>query len=699
MPTPDLNNGFDSIKSQINAYKTFIEITDAEKEAKKTAGNSESPSIPNFASSLDKIAEQQKRFLRNAPTSYDQILNLLGITQGSGNDSSLNLRSLLIETSVQAEPKVKKILSQAALKALGCSQQQTYVGIPESTLNLNPLDTLPASQGIYVPLHMLDFGGLLKIPVNSIPGKIIFQKEQPNADDGIYRPYKGNLAFPMLKELNLRINSSNSNQSFYKTYGKYYQGDSNQKLFDFQFSKTNRYGVSEDCIRVALIDRFPSPFAASAQTLSSGFTYAGNKVYEFLEDYYSTIKIYDPVIFAGSLVNLMCGAVSMQLKSGFGDLEQSTKFELLLQRILGLCFDSRSEIDVSGISKIAELDGVDKSFFEYTEVDLRNIENRINNIQNNVVEFEDCNNVKLPVDYITINNELAKFRDTLSVQTVENQVKSISGILDTISNNPEWYNVEAKAAFDQAVLKKIPLALASSVLTPAVLLPIFTLIQVVQSSGITSYNSAITSANTVIQSANTTNGAINNVVNNPPDFLKVFEKFNIDVISKIGAIYIETLYEVLKKELLKIVQNVISEISKGQILSKNLTIQSLLEVSVLLNAVAPGVDDFRKCKSLVNKIKQILSLLKKLGYITIPTPLLFLSKFLPGTSAKQAFINTIEEMQKIGIPTGPLPDGSPNQMLLFNLASHTGAEKDKAQNNKITAIGVGAFGPVDIFGV
>ena len=71
-----------------------------------------------------------------------------------------------------------------------------------------------------------------------------------------------------------------------------------------------------------------------------------------------------------------------------------------------MCFDSRREIDVSGVAKVAELDGVDDTFFELTEVDLRQIEIKIDNIQNGVVEFEDCGNVKLPVNYDDILNDL-----------------------------------------------------------------------------------------------------------------------------------------------------------------------------------------------------------------------------------------------------------------------------------------------------
>jgi hypothetical protein len=44
-----------------------------------------------------------------------------------------------------------------------------------------------------------------------------------------------------------------------------------------------------------------------------------------------------------------------------------------------LCFDDRREIDVSGVAKVAELDGVDDSFFELNEIDLRNIDSEISN--------------------------------------------------------------------------------------------------------------------------------------------------------------------------------------------------------------------------------------------------------------------------------------------------------------------------------
>ena len=316
---------------------------------------------------------------------------------------------------------------------------------------------------------------------------------------------------------------------------------------------------------------------------------------------------------------------------------------------------------------------------------LRNIELRVSNIQNGVVEFIDCNNIQLPVDYQTINNELVKFRDTVTKQTVEGKVQSIEAILNTITDNPEWKNlipssVDIKTAFNKDVLNKIPIALASSVLTPKVLFPIFTMWHVVKNEGIGLYNQAVTSANTFVQSANTITGKVNNIVNNQIDFLKVFKEFNIQVVSQIGAIYLKVLYEILKKDIINLITIVIEDVAKSQATKYYTTILRL--VNILLT-VSQLVDDYRRCKSLVDDILRLLNQIFKVAGFTIPLPLLALAGFLPGMSAERVSINTIELLQSIGVPTGPLPDGSPNIMNMFNLMGNKGFMQEQAQSGKV----------------
>jgi hypothetical protein len=81
-------------------------------------------------------------------------------------------------------------------------------------------------------------------------------------------------------------------------------------------------------------------------------------------------------------------------------------------------------------------------------------------------------------------------------------------------------------------------------------------------------------------------------------------------------------------------------------------------------------------------------------------PLLLLTQFLPGTSPERATINTIELLQSVGIPTGTLPDGSPNLMGIYNLMTHKGADKEEAENGKVegTMIDPGVPGIYRVYG-
>ena len=679
----DLEQDYEDSKSQISAIKTFKDISASAKKLKSSAGNSFSQGAMQTASSLDKISNEQKRFLRNQPTSFDQLLELIGLTNGSGSESLKYLRKKLIETAVKIEPQVKKIISEEALKALGCSQEQTFKGYPQSDLNIKPITSplRPITDGIYVPVQSLDLSSLLKSPVNSKLGQISFEKPDPSVTSGIFRPYEGKEPFPMNKEMNLRLDNSNLGRSYYQEYSKYYQGKSGLPLFDFVYSKTNQYGINQDCYRIALINKPVNSLIVPGTTPGETI----NKVGEFLKDYYDTIKLIDTVDFATALVNIISGAISIKANISAQEVKQGTTFELILQRILGLCFDGRREIDVSGVSKVAELDGVNDSFFELTEVDLRNIENRTANIQNGVMEFEDCDNVKLPVDYETLVNELIGFRDIVDVLGTNAQVSAVSGILDTIYENPDWKvflptNFNLDVAVNKEILKQIPLAVASAVLSPKVLLPIFTLLQVVESGAKNTYGQAVADTNSSIQTGNTPLGGVNNIVNNSTDFLKVFKSFNIQVVSKIGEIFLKELYNVLKKDLINLLSSVIKDVEKSAKLKKYATI--LRYVNILL-AVSQLVQDYRKCKSLITDILILLKTIYGKSNGNIPLPLLMLSEFLPGTSPERATINAIEILQSFGIPTGVLPDGSPNLMGLYNLASNKGADDEETENGKV----------------
>lgn len=681
----DLSNSYASASSKLSAIKTYIEVSKAERKARRDAANSTSKSVTNTATQLDKVETQQKRYLRNPPNSFDQLLNLISLVKGSGTDTTDFLRKRLLETSVKIEPEVKKIISDQALKALGCSQEQTFNGYSQKEFNLG-IRSLKEGQGIFVPVQSLDIINLLKEMPNDVTGKIRYEKPTPSVTQNLFKPYGGLKPFPMNKEMNLRLDTDTS---YLETYGKNYQGESQRALFDFAYSTKNEFGETQDCYKIMLWNKNSDnddPAIAKNSKL--------NKVGEFLQDYYGTIKIFDSVDFATAIIQVLLGAIKIPV--GYDELNDNNRAYKIIQRILGMCFDSRREIDVSGVAKVAELDGVDDTFFELTEVDLRQIEIKIDNIQNGVTEFEDCGNVKLPIDFNTILGELTNFRDVVDNQNIEEQVKSLENILNSISENPEFKiyapNLNLKDVFNKDVIKQIPLALASAIISPKVLLPIFTLLKVVQSG-------ATTSANQLINSGNTVATNVNSIVNNQTDFLITFKKFNIEVISKIGALYIKTLFEILKKDILLLIRLIISDIARSEIAKRNLIIQSSLQALPGIITLISAIDDYKKCKSLVDEILLLIDTIKKLPNLRpIPSPILALRAFLPGTSPERETINTIQYMQELGLPTEPLPDGSPNKMIQFISSAFNGKAKENAESGK-TLVTINPLDPTQMVGI
>ena len=696
MPTPDLNQGQIEVKNKISAIKNFAQVSNSEKKLKRSAGNSESKGIPDIASSLDNASKDQKRYLKPPPNSFDQVLEMIGLTSGNGSETLKYLKKKLLLTATKIEPEIKKIITKNAIKALGCSQEQTFQGFTSTFLELNPLNTLPVGQGIYVPIESMDISGMLKTKTDSKIGKVVYEKPKPSVLENVFKPYKGKKPFPMNKEFNNRLMGTFVTNSFNGEYGKYYQGVSNQNLFDFQYSPTNQFGVDQACFKVALISK-----VNESLTITGG---SANKVIDFLEDYYGTIKLFDTTDFTAVMMNAVSGAINIKANLTSDEISKQSQFMLILQRILGLCFDSRREIDVSGVSKIAELDGVDESFFELTEIDLRNIDVQISNIQNGVMELVDCNNVKVPVDYETIIDGLIDLRENEGLSPAL-EVNKIIAISDSLVQNPDWKallptNLNFQV-FDEDFIKKIPLSVAGAILSPKVLFPIFVLMQSLEGNATNAFNSAVTSANTFIQSGNTIGNSVNNLINSNVDFLKTFKKFNIEMVAEIGAIFVTELFNILKKDLINLMKPIIADIGSEALKAKLQMIERLITIALIINQIVIGVKDYKKCKSLIDDILIILNLISSLAPpgSKIPKVLLLLAKFLPGTSASRASINTIEELQKLGIPTGTLPDGSPNLMLLFNLASNKATKKESAQNGKLQAIGISADGkPVEIYG-
>jgi hypothetical protein len=640
----DLDNSWSEGSKKLKALKTYSATNSDYKKLKQQTANNLEPAKQDVTSTLGNAKDAKKRFQKEVKTQFEKLLDFTqsgiddiksGVNETKSSiaqktrskSSSVNFIKLkMVQAIKKIEPQVKKILFQEILHAVGCSHDQNYTAKP-----------------IYVRVQSIDLYEKLKLSPEDPAGKTLFEKRPVSV---------GNYPFSMNKELYNRV--QNLNQSFSATTGVLYRGKSGQDLFDIKYVKVNNLGETGDFFEITLTDRYSL----------NDLTNPTNKVGDFLQDYYSTIQLVDFTNIFSNLIESLTGMVSISVNIGSEKLDDQSKFGLLIQRVLGLCFDSKSEIDVSGVAKIAELDGFDDSFFEFTEIDLRNIDQQSTNIKNGVAEFENCGDVKVPINWSQLLNAV----DQLNfIEDEADLDEAASNLPNVITDNPEWAllfpnSVDIKATINTNFIKELPRAFITTLLSPKILLPIFIVLESIQQLA-----------------SSATNLICKSKINSLQDFFKCFKSFVTNLVSKIGALFVKELFELIKKDLINLVQSIIIDIKKEKLAKKYAIILTLVQLTI---AIAQIINDYRKCKSLIDEILSLLKLVTS-GRTKIPLPLLALSELLGGTSPTSSMINVIEEMQSVGLPTGPMPDGSPNLFLSASMSQIKGQDKENSENGTV----------------
>jgi len=638
----DLDESFRKLGKKLNATKAYNELREKYNELEKRAGDSfedatDKVSKPlndatNFVTGITNIAETTvRRSASKVKGLFDRLLDVNNVT---GKGTFKYILRLLLKTIKNIEPKVLEILLEESLKVIGCDQQQTF--------NAD-------SNGIYVKVSSIDLVNLLKIDPKSKAGKLIYERDPISIQ---------NTPFSMNQELYQRIQSG---QPYSLDNGQLYKGASGQNLFDIQFVQTTPSGQSGGWYKITLSNRING----------------ANRIFEFISDYYASIKIFDFRNVMSSIVNLLTGAISIEISLGPGELRNANEFTLLIQRVLGLCFDNDQEINVSGVAKVSELDATDDSFFGFNEIDLREIELKVANTLKGVVTFEDCDNVELPVDTTSILNHL----DNLFFVKDENLVDEAEKLPSVITNNPQWSRLaltgNIKGAVDENFVKTVIQGLVFTLLSPKVLLPIFIMLKALGQTAI-------------------------DFINDAKEFIRIYKKFFLNLVSRIGAIFVQELFELIKKDIKNLIQQIINDISKEKINKRIIMILKLIQV---LLAISQLITDWRKCKSVIDELLYLLTIATKGFGNDIPLPLLYGAQLLDGYSESRAFTGAIEELQKLGIPTGSMPSGDPNLGILSIFSQFKSQANELAENGKVS-IGLpplfvnpaGVIPPISLYG-
>lgn len=530
---------------------------------------------------------------------------------------------------------VKKTLTKT-LKKINPDLKEIIIDVMIKTFGCSTDFQINFNQTQYIKLQSIDFFEFLTVSADTKLGKLIYEKPSIS----YFVP-----PFSMNKSIYDRI--QNLNQPISVIAGTDYVGKSGQGIFNYEYTQsyTNPLGNVE---------------TGNFIKMTSSVRSTPLNVDQFLNDYFETIDLFDQKNFFTQLVNIITGSIFSYKDSSKGQITAFQKFLKITQRCLGLCYDTSSAIDVSGKAKVSENDLIDDSFFELSELELRIIEENVSNIKKNIFQLEDCDNVNIKMNTEAVVDSL------LSIDFVQGTNKT--NFLDETS--AVIYNAidgRYKLAFDDAWIKEFPKALITSILSPKVLLPFM---YIAKSTG----NSVSVDSTVTLD-----------------DFMKNFKTFFIEFASRVGAIFTKELFKIIRKDIIKLIAELKLEIE----VERKKKIKDMVFPLTILG-IGIGIKilkDFRDCKSIVDDLTKLLSLalkskidkLKKTQGSDIPLPLLFASKLLDGYSPTRAYLNVVEKFEELGVPTGPMPDGSPNEFMSSIFAMIDGMDTEHNKNGKTVA--------------
>lgn len=660
---PNLLNEYKNISKQIDAYTTYLNSVQASDTARAQSQIFFDKKVSDVKNAIN-VSDSVKNLKKNrTPSLFDQLIGFIKKLDGEGADTNNKLLKTFSDIVVKNLPEIKKILSEEAIKLLGCRDEQTFPALKlvdfESANFIVPIESQ-----IYIPLKNLDLWKNLKKDPDSTSG-IFFYENLGGVDilDGInnnkYKNFGGSLRFPFNRELYDRV--INPNQSFYEKYDETYQGGSKAPLFDFKYVTENNLGETGDFIAVTLLSK------------DDEF----NLYSKFIFDYYDSINIFDFNNLIKNIFNYLLDGADITQSSSPKEIGDKTKFMLLIERLCGKCFDNSDEIDVSGTAKIAELDDDSDDFFTFSEIDLRLIEENVNNYKNKIVSYDSCGVVNQPIDYdgiVDYAKEVVGGFDALSPTAQSDALTN--AILNILKNNNLTNNNATLFSFVKSIIE--------SILTPKVLFPIMALGQVIEKTASAQYELVRGRADEFItQNKKAIKNFTDEGIDSAEFFAKKYKAYLQNVTRRVLELFLKELFNALKGKLKKLVSRVVGGVFKNY--SKK-QVQVILALSTGLLGIIATITNFRKCKSVIESIGKILNsinILTKAAIIPIPPPLLIGAQFLPGFSNERAKINVIGEMQSLGLPTEDLLDGTPNRVLLFAEAVINGTDNEEITNGAV----------------
>lgn len=618
----DVNQDVKEISNQVTNYQEYKELKESYDELKKEFGDSFEKDYKQIKKQLDQYNRKKRKQDSSCTPFIKHLVTQLQKLKGSGLDTDKFVKKLYIDSIKKSKKNLGEVFVKLCQEFLNCGENQSY----------------KFNTTFYIPVESVDLFGILQNSPTDKIGK--FYYEEKKQDYTLYQQNPTLNPYSMNRELYNR--TQNLNQPFSVQTGTPYQGTSTQSLFDITYVENyvdqNNQVVNGNFFKVELKPRQTFP-----------------TVNEFLNDYFSSINIIEFKSLFTYLLDFSTGVLSFGQNQGSSKLLAIQKMMAINNRLSCVCLDNQKEISVNGNAKLSEIDNINDSFYELDEVDLRIIEQNISNIKLGVIEFEDCENLQIPLN---LDASLVAL-DNLTFNEDTNNINEIDDALNIIYPATDQ---TFKPSLDQNFLSQFLNALMATIYSPKAILPLMIMVYA-------------------------TDQPIPNVKNIDDFASRGFRKFYLDYFLSLTGELTKEIFTQLRKEIIKLTEFISNEITDEK---RERTTKAILAIITLIGTARNFVLDFRECKSCIDELFKLLNTAIQLQSAAllnrgkdIPLPLLRAAKALDGYSTDRAVIEAVNNLRQIGVPTGPMPDGSPNKFIASIYAMFKGQADEKAKNEKI----------------
>ena len=638
----DLRDTFGNItENQIAFMLVIIKIIKSRSRKKYRADESEEKTNMWKQSKKQKRSEKRKeRADRRAATKQNISEKLKPVRDALDSEYARVLKKIIKQAISNVIPTIPDIIIQEILRSFNCdlSTEVPVVG--------DGLDT-----DIIIRIDQVDLFNQLKATPDEGVGKFCYEANKLDLG-GIPFPYQK--PFPMNRFLH-HI-TQNPNTKFQVP------GASGKRLFSIMYDGVDSFVISPH-YKGANNSTVFSQFAPDTPSVPGGgvkFTIA-----ELLKDYFYNIKVIELQGLLGAMLEINAGigfSFSNDGKTNFADKLGINKLIGILNKFIVACDGlDLGEISTDTISHLQELVD-DDDYFNFNASEEKNFYVEAERKRAGVMKFAGCDNIEIPLDPEIFQDAADEIMASIVkggtgteqllmiLQTgVEGSITKHTG--DTFKEL-EW---NWKVEFMQELVINFPLILVLALMSTKVILPMVLVAVIVN--------------NTTLLAAN------------PAEFLKLFKRVFIRICRAILKEVLKIVFKILKQFLIKLLIIYIKMLLATQ---KGKRIKMILS---LIAALLPFIADLNNAKNCKEILMIIMKMIAATGidipFSPPPKFLQFAAMARSGTNSLRTFEKLTVKLENLGIPTGDMPDGTPNLFMLSQFALADAMDEEETINGVI----------------